>query len=66
MDRVIAALDLGYGDDGAAAVVDRHPRFGVRHVEIGVRPIHRAGLAMHQFVPFKPFLEIELLLTRDQ
>ena len=66
VDGVIAALDLRHADDRATAFVDRDPRFGVGHVEIGIGPIHGAGLAMHQLVPFKAFLEIELLLTRDQ
>ena len=66
VDRVVAALDLRHADDRATALVNRYPGFGVGHIEVGIRPIHRARLAMHELVPFEPFLEIELLLTRDQ
>ena len=66
VDRIVAAFDLWYADDRAAALVDRDPRFRVGHIKIGVGPIHRAGLAMHELVPLEPFLEIELLLSRDQ
>ncbi|MNF18317.1 hypothetical protein D3C80_2223290 [compost metagenome] len=58
-------MDLRHRDNRATALVHCHPGLGIGDIEVGVRPVHRAGLAVHQHVPFEAFLEIELLLTRD-
>jgi hypothetical protein len=63
---VVAAGDLWHRDDQAALLVDGDPRLRVRDVEIRIRPVDFARLAVYQHVPLEAFLEVELLLAQDE
>ena len=63
---VVATGDLGNRHERATVLVDGDPRFGVRDIEVGVRPVHRAGLAVDHRVPLPTFGEVGLLLAQHE
>ncbi|MNT72167.1 hypothetical protein D3C72_2107400 [compost metagenome] len=47
-------------------LIDGQPGFRIGNVEIGIGPVNRTGLSVHQVIPGHALLKIQLLLAHDE
>ncbi|MNI41198.1 hypothetical protein D3C73_954440 [compost metagenome] len=66
LHRVITIGDPRHAHLGTTVLIDGQPGFRIGNVEIGIGPVNRTGLSVHQVIPGHALLKIQLLLAHDE